>query len=86
MTSAGGAQQLRRGNRVRVVLNSSYRYYLNGLLGTVTCVLAHGVIVTLDGTPEALQNVMGAGGVVGPKHRPPQQFVLQFHEVVRIDP
>lgn len=84
MTTAGGAQQLVRGDRVRIKLNGSYRYYLNGLTGTVTSVLAHGVIVALDNAPQAQQHVIGVGGVVGPANPPPQQTVLQFNEVVRI--
>lgn len=84
MSSAGGAQQLRRGDKVRVKLNSSYRHYLDGLIGTVTCVLHHGVIVDLSGTPQELQRVIGAGGAVGPANPPPQQAVFQFNEVERI--
>ena len=49
--SSGGAQNLRRGDRVQVKLNSCYRYYLNGLIGEVTCVLDYGAVVALDSDP-----------------------------------
>jgi hypothetical protein len=80
------SQPLRRGDRVRIKLHSSYRHYLDGLLGTVTCVLHHGVIVALDNAPQAQQRVLGAGGAVGPANPPPQQTVLQFDEVERVSP
>jgi hypothetical protein len=76
----------RRGDRVQIKLNSSYRHYLDGLLGTVTAVLHHGVIVQLDNAPQAQQRVIGPGGAAGPANPPPQQTVLQFHEVVKLNP
>jgi len=92
---SGGAENLRRGDRVQVKLNSCYRHFLNGLVGTVTCVLNHGVIVELDNDPSRRQKVLGAPqgrgqnqtiGVVGPQVPGafPRQF--QFNEVVRISP
>ena len=88
----GGAQNLRRGDRIQVKLDSSYHYYLNGLVGTVTAVYAHGVAVALEGDPIGNQRVLGSSygtgdqtfGPVG-KVRSPQR-ILQYHEVVRIDP
>jgi hypothetical protein len=71
---------------VRVVLNGSYRHYLDGLIGTVTAVLHHGAIVSLDSDPAMLQKVIAPAGRVGPKVPPPQQRVYQFHEVEKIDP
>lgn len=80
----GGAQGLKRGDRVRVKLNSSYRNYLEGLEGVVYSVQMHGVIVDLRGTPQANQRVIGVGGVAGPVIPPPQLTLLQFNEVERI--
>lgn len=80
--------QFRRGDRVRVSINGSYRYYLNGLEGSVTAVLFHGVVVALDNPPGALQKTLGSsvGGAssVGPTIPYPQQHVFQFNEVVRL--
>jgi len=84
--SSGGAQQLRRGDRVRVTLSGSYRHYLNGLTGRVTQVLHHGVIVALDNDPVEVQRIMGAGGITGPKNPTLPQRQFQFNEVVRIAP
>ena len=82
----GGAQHLRKGEKVRVKLDSSYRYYLNGLVGTVMTVMDHGVIVALGSDPAELQKVLGTGGGVGPKILRPVLREFQFHEVERIDP
>jgi len=82
----GGAQNLRRGDKVRIKLDSSYRYYLNGLTGVVTSVLHHGVIVAIDGgDPAQLQRVVGQGGQTGPTVPAPVQREFQFHEVERIE-
>ena len=81
---SGGAQQLRRGDRVQVRLNGSYRRELNGLTGRVTQVLHHGVIVALDNDPVEVQRIMGVGGVTGPTNPTLPQRQFQFNEVVRI--
>jgi hypothetical protein len=82
---SGGAQQLRIGDRVRINLNGCYRHYLDGLVGRVTCVLHHAVVVALDNDPSGQQRVVAPGGATGPSNPPPQQRTFQFHEVVRID-
>ncbi len=83
----------RRGERVRVTLSGSYRHFLDGLEGTITAVLHHGVVVSLENPPSTLQKVLGpstpsTGGLaaVGPKVPVPQQYVFQFHEVEKVDP
>ena len=80
--SSGGAQQLRRGDRVRIN-NGCYRHFLRGLEGEVTCVLHHGVIVALDNDPVRQQKVIGTAGAVGPKV-PRAQRQFQFNEVEKI--
>lgn len=80
---SGGAQQLRRGDRVRID-NGCYRHYLRGLEGVVECVLHHGAVVKLDNDPALTQRVMGAGGVTGPK-TPQAQRVFQFHELTKLE-
>jgi hypothetical protein len=82
--SSGGAQQLRRGDRIRIQLSGSYRHYLNGLTGRVTQVLHHGVIVALDNDPVLVQRVMGTGGSTGPKNPTLPQRQFMFNEVVKI--
>ncbi len=82
--NSGGAQQLRRGDRVRVKLNSCYRHFLDGLEGEVTCVLQHAAIVALDNDPAGQQQVVAPGGVVGPANPPKQQRQFQFHELIKI--
>ena len=73
---------MRRGSRVRVQLNGSYRHYLDGLEGTVTAVYYHGAAVQLESPPVVLQKVMGAGGMTGPVHPGPPVYVFQFNELV----
>lgn len=82
---SGGAQQFRRGDRIRIIEKGAYRYYLRGLLGEVTQVLHHGLIVALDNDPAIHQKVMGAGGVTGPAipNRAQRQFM--FHEVEKVN-
>jgi len=70
----------RRGNRVRVKLNSSYRHFLDGLEGNITLVLHHAVVVALDNPPGRIQKIVEPG-LVGPKIPNPQQHMFQFHEV-----
>ena len=82
--ASGGAQNLRRGDRVRVE-NGCYRHFLRGLEGTVTCVLHHGAIVALDNDPALRQRVVAPGGLTGPKV-PQAQRQFQFHELVKLDP
>ena len=79
---SGGAQLLRRGDRVRVD-NGCYQHYLRGLEGVVECVLHHGAVVKLDNDPALQQRVIGAGGVSGPKSPNPQR-VFQFHELIKL--
>ena len=92
---SGGAQQLRRGDRIRIKLNSSYRHFLNGLEGRVTCVLHHGVIVALDNDPVEVQRILGTNtapntdqtqGQAGPKNPTLPQRTFQFHEVEKVNP
>jgi hypothetical protein len=90
---SGGAQQFRRGDRIRVIEKGAYRFYLRGLVGEVTQVLHHGLIVALDNDPMKQQRVLGTNsarhvdqtqGVTGPKipNRAQRQFM--FHEVEKI--
>ena len=88
----GGAEQLRRGDRVRVV-DVCYRHYLRGLEGTVMCVLHHGAIVALDNDPMKQQKVLGTNtargvdqtqGRAAPKIPNLAQRQFQFNELVKI--
>lgn len=84
MTS-GGAQNLRRGDRVRVLESSDVdTYYLRGLEGRVIGVLHHGVIVALDSDPARLQQVIAPGGRTGPAVPNTPQRVFLFHQVVKL--
>ena len=80
----------KRGERVRIKIDSSYRYYLDGLEGTITGVLHHGIVVAIDNPPGALQRLLappktGVGrSDVGPKAPVPKQYVFQMHEIERI--
>ena len=83
---------IRKGNRVKVSLNGSYRHYLDGLEGTVTAVLHHGVVVALENPPSGLQKVIEpptpnptGKSSVGPKVTVPQQYVFQYNEVELVD-
>lgn len=82
---SGGAQNLRKGDRVQIKLNGCYRHFLNGLIGRVTMVLHHGVIVELDADPMLVQRVIGTAGAVGPKIPNGARRTFQFHEVVKVD-
>lgn len=91
--SSGGAQQLRRGDRVRIE-SDCYRHYLRGLEGEVTCVLNHAVIVALDNDPMSHQRVLGTNtarhtdqtqGLAAPKNPRRAQRQFQFNEVVKVD-
>ncbi len=81
---SGGAQNLRRGDRVQIKLNSSYRHFLDGLIGKITQVLHHGVIVSLDADPVQVQKVIGTASAVGPVVSVAQR-TFQFHEIVKLD-
>jgi len=90
--SSGGAQQLRRGDRIRIV-NDCYRHYLRGLEGSVTCVLHHAVIVALDNDPVQQQRVLGTNtargvdqtqGMSAPKLPNVAQRQFMFNEVEKI--
>ena len=92
---SGGAQNLRRGDRVRITLNGSYRHILNGLEGKVTCVLHHGVIVALDNDPVEVQRTLATNTArhtdqtqtrTGPKNPTLPQRTFQFHEVEKVNP
>lgn len=91
---SGGAQNLRRGTRVRIKNTGSYRHYLKGLIGTVTQVLHHGCIVALDNDPSIHQRVLGTNtarhtdqtqGLTGPKNPNRAQRQFLFNEVEKID-
>ena len=82
---SGGAQQLRRGDRVRIN-NGCFRHYLKGLEGVVTCVYWHGVAVALDNDPQHLQKVIAVGGQAGPKNPTVPQRMFQFNEVEKVNP
>ena len=79
-----------RGDRVRILLNTSYRHYLAGLEGTITAVLNHAAVVLLDNPPGTIQRIVGpstdpsGAGSVGPKVPVPQQLMFQFHELEKI--
>ena len=83
----------KRGERVRTKINGSYRHYLGDLEGTITSVLNHGVVVSLDNPPGALQRLLSppttssvGRSSVGPKSPVPQQHIFQFHELELIEP
>lgn len=84
--SSGGAQNLRRGDRIRIRLNGSHRHFLDGLEGRVTCVLHHGVIVALDNDPGKQQKLVAPGGLTGPAIPNVAQRTFQFHEVEKLNP
>lgn len=81
---SGGAQNIRKGDRVIIRLNTCYRHFLNGLVGTVTCVLNHGVIVALDNDPVRQQRVIAPVGQAGPSVPNLAQRVYQFNEVEKL--
>jgi hypothetical protein len=92
--SSGGAQNIRRGDRVRLNLSGSYLHFLQGLEGEVTQVLHHGVIVALDNDPAVQQRIIttntGRGqdqtqSGSGPQQVTRAQRQFQFNEVVRIE-
>lgn len=94
MPKGGGAQNLRRGNRVRVTPRANYRHFLEGLEGTVIAVLHHGAIVALDNDPARHQQVIapatGRGkdqtqGRTGPEV-PQARRQFQFNELELIEP
>lgn len=74
----------RRGQRVRVSINGSYRHYLNGLEGEIVAVYHHGVAVALKSPPVVLQKVIGAGGSTGPVHPTTPVYVFQFSELEQV--
>ena len=57
---------MKRGQRVRIKLNGSYRHYLDGLEGRITDLLHHAAVVELDNDPSRLQKVIAPAGQVGP--------------------
>jgi len=74
----------RRGQRVRVRLNGSYRHYLNGLVGEIKAVYYHGVAVALDSPPAVLQKIIAPGGATGPVTPRDVVYVFQFSELEHI--
>ena len=93
--SSGGAQNLRRGDRIRLTLNTSYLLWLNGLEGVITQVLHHGVIVALDNDPAMQQRIIstntGRGqdqtqARAGPQQVNRAQRQFQFNEVEKVNP
>ena len=91
---SGGAQQLRRGSRVRIS-KVCYRHFLRGLEGVVTQVMNHGVIIALDNDPVHHQKVLGTNtargvdqtqGLAAPKIPTRPQRVFQYHEVEKLPP
>jgi len=75
---------LRRGQRVRVRLNGSYRHYLNGLEGEIVAVYYHGVAVALESPPAVLQKVVAPGGLTGPVVPNQPVYVFQFSELEQV--
>lgn len=91
---SGGAQQLRRGDRVRID-DAHYVHFLRGLEGEITQVLHHGVIVALDNDPMSHQRVMGTNTAPGvdqtqtrtaPKNPRRAQRQFMFNEVTKTNP
>ena len=80
---SGGAQQLRKGDRVRID-NGCYRHYLKGLEGVVTIVYFHGVIVALDNDPSSHQRIVSQGTAGKPVVK--AQRLFQYNEVEKIEP
>ena len=74
----------RRGQRVRVKTNGSYRYFLNGLEGEIKAVYYHGVAVALESPPVVLQKVIAPGGSVGPVVPRQPVYVFQFSELEHV--
>jgi len=90
---SGGAQNLRRRDRVRIS-SSHYIHFLRGLVGEITQVLHHGVIVALDNDPSSHQMVLGTNtarhtdqtqGLTGPKNPNRAQRQFMFNDVEKID-
>ena len=73
----------KRGDRVKVILNGSYRHYLDGLVGTVTGVLRHSVIVALDFDPITIQRLIVPGGDAPDPSTMPQRL-FPFHELEKL--
>ena len=74
---------LKRGSKVRISLNGSYRYYLDGLEGEVVAVYHSGPAVRLGSPPIILQNIVSPGGATGPVNRDPI-YIFQFNEVIEL--
>lgn len=74
---------IRRGDRVRVVLNGSYRYFLDALEGEVKAVYHHGVAVALESPPLVLQKIISHGNA-GPVMPNTPVYVFQFNEVEKV--
>ena len=73
----------KRNDRVKVVLNGSYRYFLDGLEGVVTHVMPHSIIVALDSDPMARQRLIKPGGEAPEPSTMPQR-VFQYHELEQL--
>jgi len=81
--SSGAPQNFRRGDRIRVKPVDGFKHYLDGLVGEITQVLDHAVVVKLTNDPALLQRVIGAGGKAG-RASPVPQRIFAFDEIERI--
>jgi len=77
-------RQLHRGDRVRVTLHDSYRYFLDGLEGRVTAVLCHGVVVAIENDPFSLERILAVNNRPPARPPPKAQYIFQFNEIVKI--
>lgn len=79
---------MKRGQRVRIVINGSYRHYLGGLEGRITDLLHHAAVVELDNDPHRLQRLIAPAGHVGPLPVGPEiilpKRIFPFHELEEI--
>ena len=76
---------MKRGQRVRIKINGSYRHYLGGLEGRITDLLHHAAVVELDNDPSRLQKLIAPAGHVGPLPVGPTVIlpkrIFQFNEL-----
>jgi hypothetical protein len=81
---------MRRGDRVRIVINGSYRHYLGGLEGRIVHLLHHAAVVELDNDPHQLQKLIAQDGHVGPVPVGPKiilpKRIFPFHELEILPP
>lgn len=74
----------RRGQRVRVRINGSYRHFLDGLEGEIVAVYYHGAAVALESPPAVLQKVIAPVGQAGPAVPNTPVYVFQFSELEQV--